>query len=118
MAQLKGDINAVNAALTLDCVDHFGSADVNGAARVTIAAGATGTVVVEVSPGQDATGADIWNQVRIFCDMAGVGAYQDTLVGAAGAQTGYVEVVGARKIRVRKSVTAGSCYTILNLKAA
>lgn len=118
MAQLKGDINAVNAALTLDCVDHFGSADVNGAVSITLAAGATGTVVLEVSAGQDANGVDIWVQIAIFCDMAGVSSLQSSLVGAAGAQHGYAEIVGARKIRARKSVTAGSCYTIINLKAA
>jgi len=118
MAELKGDLTAVGSTLTTDSVDHFGSADVNGAIGIWLAAGASGTVVLEVSGGKDGTGAETWVQIRVFNDTAGVGAYQDTMVGAGGAQHFYAEIVGARHVRLRKTVTAASCYCIMNLKAA
>ncbi len=119
MAQIKGDLTAVNSTLVHDSVDHFGSADVNGAVGITLVAGASGTVVLEVSGGTGADGVtEQWVQVRVFNDTAGVGAYQDAMVRAAGAQHFYAEIVGVRHIRVRKTITVASCYVIMNLKAA
>jgi len=118
MTQIVGDITAVNSTLMVPCDDHFGSADVNGAASITLAAGASGTVVLEMSQGLDASGNDIWVQLRVFNDTTTVGAFQDTMVGAAGTQHWYAEIVGARKVRIRKSATAASCYAILTFKAA
>ena len=118
MAQIKGDLTNVNDQLLLTCDEHFGSAEANGAVSLTLVPGASGTVVIESSSGTDSTGADVWVQLEIYCDQAGVSALQSSLVGAAGAQHGRTEIVGAKKIRARKSVTAASCYCILSFKAA
>lgn len=120
MAQIRGNLVNVNDVLgPLDVIDHIGTADVNAAVSLTLAAGSVGTVVLEVSPGQDATDTDIWQQVVIYNPQPGVDAKVNSLAGSAAVSYAWAELVGARKVRARKTVAGpGNAFVLLNMKAS
>lgn len=98
MARATKVLTNINEEITISDVDEL-----NGAASIQYGAGGLGTLVLEVSCQDNgaAPPVDDWVQIKIFNPAIAVNAAVDNLAAAGYA---WAEVVGVKKVRVRKSV--------------
>jgi hypothetical protein len=99
--RITGVVTALNDLVGPVVLSHEHTHYVN----VFIDNAADGSVVLEIS-GMD-NGAtppvDIWNQVQLIVDTAGVQANAAAITGSGAAKYGYALVGSTNKVRVRKS---------------
>lgn len=96
--------------------DVMGGNEVNGGGSISIEANqGTQTLVAEVSPGVDSTGADMWVQVALTVPTAGVEAAAASITGAATVQYGRFELVGVIKVRARVTAAGNGKNTLARL---
>lgn len=104
MARARGILTNLNDEISLEDRD-----EINGAASIQYGAGGLGTVVMEQT-NNDAE----WVQLKMKNPSTAVNAEVDNLAAAGIA---YAEIVGASKVRARKSVAgAGPVTVVLTLK--
>ncbi len=110
MARENKVLTGADEAITIDFVD---AEEFNGACSVQYHTGGVGTLVVEASSGPTTINGstDDWVQLDGITRIAGVAAFAANITAA-----GYfiVELVGVKKVRVRKSVAGGGdCFVSL-----
>lgn len=98
MARATKVLTNINEEIVIGDVD-----EINGAASIQYGAGGAGTLVLEVSSQDDGANppVDQWVQVKMFNPAIAVNDFVDNLVAVGYA---WAEIVGARKVRLRKSV--------------
>ncbi len=111
MARITGVLTNVNDALTIKDVDEN-----NGGVSITYKTGGLGTIVVEVSALDSQTNVngnlvddDEWVQLKLRNPSAAVNADVDNLAAAGIA---WADIIGVKKVRVRKSVAGAGPVTV------
>lgn len=118
MNRARKNLNAQNAAVTLELDGENHNHEVS----LWLAAGAQGTVVLEVGnrskPTTDGTAEVVeWAQIKLWNPLVAVNAAADNIAGAAGAQYVYASVIGAEFVRARKSTNdVLDCWATLTAK--